>query len=40
MSSAKVALRAAKTAIDTHRYEDAVTEAEKVLAADPRSYHA
>lgn len=39
MSTLKLALKAAKAALDDHRFEDAAAEAEKVLALDPRNYH-
>ncbi|KAL9127987.1 MAG: hypothetical protein Q9217_003248 [Psora testacea] len=40
MSSVKSALKAAKAAIDAHTFENAVDEANKALASDPKSYHA
>ncbi|KAI9801653.1 MAG: Superkiller protein 3 [Piccolia ochrophora] len=40
MSGSKAALKAAKAAIDKGHYEDAVTNAQKVLAVDDRNYHA
>ncbi|KAI9791465.1 MAG: Superkiller protein 3 [Peltula sp. TS41687] len=40
MSNVKAALKAAKSAIDGQRYQEAVTQAEKVLSLDPQSYHA
>ncbi|KAI9823501.1 MAG: Superkiller protein 3 [Phylliscum demangeonii] len=40
MSTVKAALKAAKAAIDSLKYEDAVIQAEKVLAAEPDNYHA
>ncbi|KAI9676880.1 MAG: Superkiller protein 3 [Caeruleum heppii] len=39
MSTVKAALRAAKAAIDSQNYDEAVTQAEKVLADDPQNYH-
>lgn len=40
MSNVKAALKAAKAAIDSQRYQEAVTQAEKALALDPQNYHA
>jgi len=40
MSGPKAALKAAKAALDAHHYQEAVTQAQKVLAADARNYHA
>jgi len=40
MSSTKAALKAAKAALDAHKYEDAIEQTKKVLAADPKSYNA
>lgn len=40
MSTTKTALKAAKAAIDAHKYEEATEQARKALAADPNSYHA
>ncbi|KAL9099704.1 MAG: hypothetical protein Q9163_004838 [Psora crenata] len=40
MSSVKIALRAAKSAIDACKYEDAIAEAHNALSADPNNYHA
>ena len=40
MSTAKVALKAAKAALDAHQYDEAVKQAEKVLELDPKNYHA
>ncbi|SLM37046.1 Tetratricopeptide-like helical domain [Lasallia pustulata] len=40
MSATKTALKAAKAALDAHKYQDAIEQARKVLAADPQSYHA
>ncbi|KAI9820883.1 MAG: Superkiller protein 3 [Thelocarpon impressellum] len=40
MSNAKQALKAAKAAIDAQQWPEAATQAERVLAADPRNYHA
>ena len=38
--SAKASLKAAKAAIDEHKYEDAIKEARKVLEKDTKSYYA
>lgn len=38
--SVKAGLKAAKAAIDSHNYENAVAEAHKVLDADPKNYFA
>ena len=40
MSASKVALKAAKTAIDAKKYDDAIEYVNTVLAADPNNYHA
>lgn len=40
MSNIKTALKAAKAALDAQRYQDAADEANKVLAIDPKNYHA
>ena len=40
MSNAKVALKAAKAAIDAHKYLEATDQAKKVLDLDPGNYHA
>ena len=40
MSSTKAALKAAKAALDGHKYEEAAREAQKVLDVDPNNYHA
>ncbi|KAI9816499.1 MAG: Superkiller protein 3 [Pycnora praestabilis] len=40
MSSAKSILKAAKIALDSHNYDEAVTQAKKALTVDPQSYHA
>ncbi|KAI9825314.1 MAG: hypothetical protein M1819_000560 [Sarea resinae] len=40
MSSIKSALKAAKAALDSQNYDEAVTQANQVLASDPRNYHA
>ncbi len=40
MASWKAALKATKVAIDEHRYEDALTQSEKVLISEPHNYHA
>ena len=39
MSAAKAALKAAKIAIDAHKYTNAESEAKKALESDPKSYH-
>ncbi|MCJ1274065.1 Superkiller protein 3 [Puttea exsequens] len=40
MSSAKTALKAAKAALEAHRYEDAIEQVKAVLAADANNYNA
>lgn len=40
MSSTKAALKAAKAALDTNNYHDAVDQAKAVLRTDPKNYHA
>jgi len=40
MSAAKSALKAAKSALDGQRYEEAIGQANVVLNADPKNYHA
>ena len=40
MSATKTALKAAKAALDAHKYEDAIEQANTVLAADPKNYNA
>ncbi|KAK4690960.1 superkiller protein 3, partial [Lecanoromycetidae sp. Uapishka_2] len=40
MSSAKATLKAAKAALDAHKYDDAVEQAKTVLATDPSNYNA
>ena len=40
MSATKSTLKAAKAALDAHKYEDAIEQANSVLAADPRNYNA
>ena len=40
MSSSKAVLKAAKAALDAHKYEEAVKEVQKVLVDDPKNYHA
>ena len=40
MSTSKVALKAAKAALDAHRYEEAAKEARNALEVDPQNYHA
>ena len=40
MSTTKAALKAAKAALDAHKYSDAADEAKKALDLDQKSYHA
>ncbi|KAI9685324.1 MAG: Superkiller protein 3 [Bathelium mastoideum] len=40
MSGSKAALKAAKAALDAGNYDEAITQAEIVLAADPKNYFA
>ena len=40
MSGQKAALKAIGAAIKAQKYDDAVQQAQKVLAADPNSYQA
>ena len=40
MAAAKAGLKAAKAALDAHKYEASISEAEKVIALDPKSYNA
>lgn len=40
MSTSKAALKAAKAALDSQRYDEAATEAQKVLKGDLGNYHA
>ena len=40
MSTAKVALKAAKAALDSNQYDEAVKQAGKVLEVDSKNYHA
>jgi superkiller protein 3 len=40
MSATKAGLKAAKAALDAHKYEDAAKEARKTLEIDPKNYHA
>ena len=40
MSATKAALKAAKAALDAHKYEEAIEQAQRALAADPQNYHA
>ena len=40
MSNTKVALKAAKAALDGHQYDIAAKEAQKVLDVDQNNYHA
>jgi superkiller protein 3 len=38
--SVKAGLKAAKAAIDSENYDQAINEAQKVLSIDPRNYFA
>ncbi len=40
MSAAKSALKAAKSALDRLKYDEAIEQANVVLNADPKNYHA
>lgn len=40
MSATKLALKAAKAAIDAHSYEAALEHIDKALLTDPNNYHA
>jgi hypothetical protein len=40
MSSSKTALKAAKAALDGHKYDEAAKQAQKVLEIDSNNYHA
>ena len=40
MSSTRAALKAAKAALDAHKYNEAVEQAKKVLEFDSDNYHA
>ena len=40
MSATKTALKAAKAALDAHKYQDAIGQANAALVVDPRSYNA
>lgn len=40
MSATKTALKAAKAALDAHKYQDAIEQANAALAVDPKSYNA
>jgi len=40
MSGSKAALKAISAAIKAQKYDDAIQEAQKLLAADPKSYQA
>jgi len=40
MSGPKAALKAIGAAIKAQKYDDAIQEAQKLLAADPKSYQA
>lgn len=33
-------MKAVKAALDSQKYEDAATQAKKLLEADPKNYHA
>lgn len=40
MSAARSALKAAKSALDGQKYDEAIQQANVVLNADPKNYHA
>ena len=40
MSSSKAALKAAKAALDAHKYDEAAKEVQNLLVDDPKNYHA
>lgn len=40
MSTLKAALKAAKAALDAHKYGEAIEYVHKVLSTDPGNYHA
>ena len=40
MATSKSALKAAKIALDAHKYGEAIEHAKKVLSTDANSYHA
>jgi len=40
MASNKAALKAAKSALDAHRWDDAIVQAQKVLTSDGQNYFA
>jgi superkiller protein 3 len=40
MSASKSALKAIGAAIKAQKYDEAVEQAQKLLAADPKNYHA
>lgn len=40
MSTVKSALKAAKSALDGHKYEEAIQQADIALKFDPKNYHA
>jgi len=40
MSGAKAALKAINAAIKAQKYDEAIQEAQKVLASDPKNYQA
>ncbi len=40
MSAARSALKAAKSALDGQKYDEAIEQANVVLNADPKNYHA
>ena len=39
MAGNRIALKAAKAALDGRKYEEAISQAEKVLEVDPGNYH-
>jgi len=40
MASNKAALKAAKSALDAHKWDEAIVQAQKVLASDGKNYFA
>lgn len=40
MSGSKAALKAVKAALDSRKYEEAATQAKKLLEGDTKNYHA
>jgi len=40
MSSIKAGLKAAKAALDTQNYDEAIAKAELVISSDPQNYFA